>query len=365
MPNEPFVPDNITVHLGEPNEDAQNVSVNFQDYIKNVASSEIYPTWPENSIKANIAAMVTFALNRVNTGWYRNNGYPFDITNSEQYDQSFFVGHTIFDTISYAVDELFNYYVRKQGDIMPYFTAFCNGRTVTCPGLSQWGTVYLANKGYDHSLILAYYYGNDIELVQNFLVKTDTEIYPDIVLAAGMTGNAVKAIQTRLNLISSNYPEIPKIHPIDGIFNQGTENSVKKFQEIFNMPLTGAIDEAAWYRIAYKYNDIKKAARHNNLNSYPGLKLREGNANEFVQTLQLYLNYISKSYPTIPAIRITGYFGPMTKNSVIAFQKQFGLTPNGIAGETVWNKIFNVYSDLYQGFIKNPTQYPGYIMEGV
>ena len=155
----PYIPEFITVHLGAPNSNAPNVQVSFPEYIKNVASSEIYPTWPESSIRANIYAQISFALNRIYTEWYRSRGYDFDITNSTQYDQKFIQGRDIFDNVSQIVDEIFNNYVRRQGSVEPYFTQFCNGTTVTCDGLSQWGTVELARQGYTPYGILQYYYG--------------------------------------------------------------------------------------------------------------------------------------------------------------------------------------------------------------
>ena len=158
------VPEFITVHLGPPDSAAENVTVSFPEYIKNVASSEIYPTWPENSIRANVYAQVTFALNRIYTEWYRSRGYPFDITSSTSYDQKFIKNRNIFENVSEIVDDIFNRYVVKQGSQNPYFTEYCNGTTVTCSGLSQWGTVSLANQGKTPYEILQYYYGNDIDI---------------------------------------------------------------------------------------------------------------------------------------------------------------------------------------------------------
>ncbi len=234
----PFIPENIVVHLGRPNQDAQNVTVPFPEYIKNVASSEIYPTWPENAIRANIYAIITFALNRIYTEWYRSRGYDFDITNSTQYDQAFQYGRDIFENISEIVDEIFNNYVRKQGSVAPYFTQFCNGTTVTCDGLSQWGTVELANQGLTPLEILQYYYGDDIEIVQNAPIRSGIESYPGTPLEVGDAGNEIKTIQVQLNRISNNYPAIPKINPSNGIFGEQTAAAVRTFQGIFNLPQT-------------------------------------------------------------------------------------------------------------------------------
>lgn len=174
----PSIPETITVHLGPPNSPADNVTLSFPDYIKNVASSEIFPTWPEAAIRANVYAQVTFALNRVFTEWYRSRGYPFDITSSTQYDQAFVYGRDVFNNISNIVDEIFNNYVVRRGTVEPLFTQFCNGTSVTCQGLSQWGTVTLANRGYTPYEMLQYYYGSDIEIVRNAPVEPFIGSYP-------------------------------------------------------------------------------------------------------------------------------------------------------------------------------------------
>lgn len=208
----PFIPETITVHLGTPDSNAPNVTVDFSTYIKNVASSEIFPTWPESALRANIYAIVSFALNRIYTEWYRSRGYDFDITSTTQFDQKFINGREYFENISYIVDELFNDYVQRQGSIEPLFTSFCNGTTSTCAGLSQWGTVDLANRGLTPYEILQYYYGDDINIVRNAPVKTRMPSYPGIPLKYGSASNDVKSLQVFLNRISSNYPAIPKYH---------------------------------------------------------------------------------------------------------------------------------------------------------
>ena len=222
------VPEFITVHLGAPDSPAENVTVSFPEYIKNVASSEIYPTWPENAIRANVYAQVTFALNRIYTEWYRSRGYPFDITSSTSYDQKFIKNRNIFENISEIVDDIFNRYVVKQGNQNPYFTEYCNGTTVTCNGLSQWGTVTLANQGKTPYEILQYYYGNDID-IKTAPILPYVESYPGEPLRRGSRDYEVRLIQQRLNRIARNFPAIPKINPIDGVFGEQTENAVKAF----------------------------------------------------------------------------------------------------------------------------------------
>ena len=263
MTGEPYIPETITVHLGTPDSSAQNVTVSFPDYIKNVASSEIYPTWPENAIRANVYAQISYALNRVYTEWYRSRGYDFDITNSTRYDQAFVQNRDIYDNVSDIVDEIFNNYVRRQGSVEPYFTQYCNGTTVTCDGLSQWGTVPLAEQGYTPYQILTNYYGDDIEIVTNAPVRINAPSYPGVPLRIGDAGNDVRSKQIQLNRISNNYPAIPKIYPVDGVFGQETEDAVKEFQRIFNLAPDGVIGKQTWYRIAYLYTSVKRLSELN------------------------------------------------------------------------------------------------------
>ena len=188
MQGEPFIPEKITVHLGYPKSDAENVTVSFPDYVKNVASSEIYPTWPENSIRANVYVIISYALNRIYTEYYRSQGYDFDITNSIQYDMSYVPGRDIFQPISRVVDEIFNSYISRQGNIEPLFAVFCDGKEVQCNGLSQWGSVTLANQGYIPYNILTYYYGDDIDIISDAPVQANDPSYPGIPINLGMSG---------------------------------------------------------------------------------------------------------------------------------------------------------------------------------
>ena len=455
----PYIPETITVHLGTPDSNAPNVTVDFASYIKNVASSESFPTWPESSLRANIYAITSFALNRIYTEWYRSRGYDFDITSTTQFDQKFINGREYFQNISYIVDELFNDYVRRQGSVEPLFTAFCNGTTTTCAGLSQWGTVELANRGMTPYEILQHYYGDDIDIVMNAPVQSTMPSYPGIELKVGSIGNDVKSLQIYLNRISGNYPAIPKIAATDGVFGSDTEEAVRKFQEIFGLEVTGTVRCATWYKITYIYTSVKHIAEldsegvrfeeiaqqftedlkigmqsievsmlqyylavigayyeavtpvditgyfgemtENSVKSfqrvfglpqtgevdretrndlyrayqgivesvppiytdvalYPGTVLREGVSVESVKIIQEYLSLINKTYPNIPAVSNTGYFGPLTRQSVTAFQNQFGINPTGIVGAVTWDKIAGVYSDLRYGFDKRPYQNPGY-----
>lgn len=254
---EPFIPENIIVHLGSPDQPTENLKIPFPEYIKNVASNTLYPTWPESAIRANIYAQISFALNRIYTDWYRSRGYDFDITNNPQYDQAFKLDSEVFGNISQTVDEIFNSYVIRQGIIKPIFTAYCDGSSSKCEGLSQWDTVSLAQKGYNPLEILKNYYGNNVHLVTNVPVGKSFASYPLYPLQLGDYGNNVSNIQYELNRIHGNYPSIPQITEEDGVFGASTEAAVKQFQRVFDMPETGVIDNGTWYKIKYVYDSIK------------------------------------------------------------------------------------------------------------
>lgn len=459
----PYIPETITVHLGAPDEDAENLSIPFLEYITNVASSEIYPTWNENAIRANIYAQTSFALNRVYTEYYRSRGYDFDITNSTAYDQSFVKGRDYFENVGRIASELFDSYVVRQGSVEPLFTAYCDGREVMCDGLSQWGTVTLAEQGYTPYEILQYYYGEDIDIVRNAPVRAPNSSLPPRPLRLGSGGNEVRTLQLRLNRISDNYPAIPKIAIPDGVFSFDTDDAVKEFQRIFGLTPDGVVGSATWYRILFLYNAVK---RLNELNSegitlsdvtkqyekesnlgdsganirniqyflnylaefyseipqvdidgifgtqtenavkafqalfelpitgsvdlptydtlyrtylgfiqtlpfkyldgeiypYPGIPLRRGAESEVVRLLQEYLNYISQFIEQIPSVSPTGYFGQRTEESVIAFQRLYGIEPSGTVGAQTWNAITSLYNDLYIGNRLGEGQYPGYVI---
>ena len=254
----PFIPNTIAVHLGPPDSPAENVYVSFPDYIKNVASSEIYPTWPEAALRANIYAQISYALNRYYTEYYRSQGYDFDITNSTRFDQSYIPGRDIYDSISRIVDDIFNSYVVQQGSVAPYFTQYCNGTTTTCEGLSQWGTVPLAEEGRGAYDILTEFYGNDINIVDNAPVRDGLPSYPGQPLREGDFGSDIQQKQIQLNRISVNYPSIPKISETNGVFGAETREAVEAFQRIFNLTQDGIIGNATWNRISYIFNAVKR-----------------------------------------------------------------------------------------------------------
>ncbi|WP_195954576.1 peptidoglycan-binding domain-containing protein [Clostridium tertium] len=381
-----YVPEFITVHLGSPTSYAENITVRFIDYIKNVASSEIYPTWPEEAIRANVYCQISFALNRVYTEWYRNMGYPFQVTNSTAYDQYFVKGRNIFENISKIVDEIFNEYIITIGNQTPFFAQYCNGTTVKCDGLSQWGTVDLAKAGMSALDIIKYYFGYDKVLVRAEYVEGVPESYPGYSLRIGDVNENVKVIQEQLNRVSKNFPAIPRIYPEDGRFGKETEDSVKVFQRVFNLTPDGVVGRATWYKISNIYVGVKRLAELNQEpeigesggngggigkpegdGKYPGYLLKYGARGEKVRELQGYLSEISKSY-NIPNVSVDGIFGNGTKDAIIKFQRLFGLSTDGIVGLATWNKVFEVYKNIDNSNPGVPDnefdgKYPGYLLK--
>ena len=374
MPELPYIPEYITVHLGPPDSPAQNVAVPFNEYIKNVASSEIYPTWPESAIRANIYAQISFALNRIYTEYYRSRGYDFDITNSTAFDQWFVNGRVIFENISRIVDEIYTDYISRQGTVEPLFAQYCDGTDVTCDGLPQWGTVEPANQGLTPYEILTNYYGNDININRDTPIRPIEGSAPLRPLRPGDAGEDVRTVQLRLNRISQNYPSIPKIYPVDGVYTYEMLNAVREFQRIFDLTPDGIIGNATWYKILQIYNAVK---RLNELDS-EGLELSEvekvfpeelslGDTGVYVRVAQYYLAVIAQNLDTVPEIDIDGIFGPRTEAAVKAFQRDYGLPETGIIDERTWNDMYNVYRGIvestpeyYTGVPVAP--YPGFVL---
>lgn len=355
MPFKVTIPQNIVVHLGVPNDtSARNVTVPFADYIKNVASSEIYPTWPESAIRANIYAQISFTLNRVFTEHYRADGYDFDITNSTQFDQAFVYERDIFDNISRITDDIFNSYVVRSGDATPLFARYCNGTTSVCPGgLSQWGSVSLANEGYTPFRILSSYYG-DISIVEDAPVANVRESYPGRALRVGDAGLDVKLVQIALNRISKNYPAIPKIAYPDGFFDPITESAVKEFQDIFNLDADGVVGRGTWYKIASVFAGIKRLSELDPekispefINSQFKEVLEEGDSGTGVVALQYYISFIAEFNDYIPRVEIDGFFGEQTANAVRQFQTSVGLLSDGIVNKTTWDAIYSSFLTKY------------------
>lgn len=255
------IPEYVVVHDGSPNDStARDYYVRYRDYIKNVASSEIYATWPDNTIRANVLAIMSFTLNRVYTEWYRNKGYDFTITSSTAFDHKWMHGRNIFESISRIVDELFDNYLSRPGVRQPILTQYCDGQRVQCPNwMTQWGSKYLGDQGYSAIEILRNFYGS------NMYINTAEEIsgipasWPGQPLDIGSSGNKVRQIQEQLNAIANAYPALPKIS-VDGVFGENTQNAVKKFQQIFGLPATGIIDYSTWYEIQEIYVGVTRIA---------------------------------------------------------------------------------------------------------
>ncbi len=258
---EPVVPEYVVVHAGVPTDtSAENFWIPFKDYIKNVASCEIYSTWPTATIEANVLAILSFTLNRVYTEWYRGKGFNFTVTNSTAYDQAFSYGRNIFQNISEIVDYLFTNYVTKPGIRQPLFTQYCDGQKVSCPNwLEQWGSKNLGDKGFTSVNILKNYYGPEIYLAQAEKVSGVPVSFPGVTLQVGSTGESVRIIQDQLNAISNNYPLIGKLK-VDGIFGEQTRKAVMTFQQIFNLPQSGVVDFATWYAISNIFVSVKRLA---------------------------------------------------------------------------------------------------------
>lgn len=360
----PYIPQRITVHLGTPNSDAENVTVSFVDYVKNVASSEIYPTWEESALRANILAIVSFALNRVYTEFYRSRGYDFDITNSTAYDQYFVNGRSFFTNVSRLVDELFNDYLRRPGFVEPLAAKFCNGTTVTCEGLSQWGSQNLAQQGLNSVQILRSYYGN-VEIVNNAPVRGYVSSYPGRLIRRGSTGPSVVTIQVSLNRISQSYPAIPKITPVDGIFGAQTEAAVRKFQEVFGLDADGIVGKATWYAIVRLFtavtslSELRSQGQQFYANSWANSNpIEQGDRGIKVEHLQYMLSVLANYIPEIPDIKVDGIFGPATRNAVIAAQRRFGLPQTGIVNFNTWNEIYDQYAGIETTSWRDPEDFP-------
>lgn len=368
-----IIPTNITVHLGRPDRSAENVTVPFLYYLKNCASSEIYPTWPYEALKANIWAQMSLVLNRVYTEWYPSKGYDFDITNSTAFDQAFVKNRNIFDSIANVVDEVFGQYIQKLNYAEPYYAEYCDGKIAQCPGMKQWGTMDLANRGYSAIQILRYYYGDEINIRETNNFQDIRSSYPGTPLRVGSSGQQVSQLQEQLNGIAINYPNIPPILPVDGVFGPSTEAAVRVFQRQFNLGVDGVVGKATWYKISYVYAAVRKLAELKSIGQiqnlysgeWPGIVIREGSKGVDVQLLQYYISCIAVFYKEIPTVSIDGRFGRQLDQAIVAFQKRFGLIQDGIVGEATWNRIYAIFSSLNQDIVPDdaPAPYPGRVIQ--
>lgn len=346
---EPYIPRTITVHLGAPNEPAENVTVSFSDYVKNVASSEIFPTWEPAAIRANVLAIISFALNRVYTEFYTSRGYDFQITATTAYDQKFIRGRNFFDSVSEVVDEIFDDYIRRQGTVEPLAAKFCNGTTTTCDGLSQWGSQELAQAGYDSIEILRNYYGDDIEIVTNAPIQNLRQSYPGAPLRLGSVGPEVAVVQASLNRIARNYPAIPRISRVTGVFGEDTQRAVREFQRIFNLNPDGVVGKATWYELVSLYVAVTRLAEllsegqgyYNVRFQFPGEELRQGSRGGEVRVLQYMLAILAEFNEEIPPLTVDGDFGVSTARAVRDYQRLMGLEVTGVVNERTWESIYS------------------------
>ena len=363
----PIVPNNITIHLGAPDESARNMTVPFTNYIANVASSELFPTWPRNALIANIYAIISFAMNRVYNEWYRSKGYNFDITSSPIYDQQFTPERSIYENIENIVEDIFDNYVVKANQVQPYFTTYCDGRKTTCNGLSQWGCVSLANEGKTPLEILRYYYGNDINIKYNAPVGDAKEGYPGYPITYGVAGNPVLLIQRDLRRIRQNYPAIPSISNTVGIFDKETEDAVKKFQEIFDLPVTGIVDKATWYKIKYVYTSVKKLSdlyseglTDSDVTFLYTDEVGYGDTGIEVEYIHYYINALSFLDPDIPNLPLNSIYNNNTITMVKAFQEKYKLPVTGVFTYADWIVLKNAYEKILKSF---PKEYQSYVDE--
>lgn len=353
----PVVPENINVHLGKPKSQAENITIPFTDYISTVAACEVYPTWPKEALKANIYAITSFTLNRIYNEWYKSEGYDFDITSSPSYDQTFIKGHETYENINNIVKDVFNDYLYKKGQVQPFFAAYCDGRMLKCDGLSQWGTVELANSGMNALNICKKYYGNDIMLKLDAKTSSNLEGYPGFILKLGTFGNPVIAIERDLDRISKNYPYINYETTGRGIYTEKLYNAVKRFQEIFDLKQNGEVDKSTWYKIKYIYNSVKKL--ENICSEGISVKdadfkykdeLKYGDTGIEVSYLNYFLNAIALVDTNIPLLKTNGVFNENTLSMVKAFQRNYNLPVTGIVNYETFSKIGEIYETILSSY---------------
>ena len=313
--------------------------------------------WPEQALRANIHCQISLALNRIYTEWYPSKGYSFNITNSTSYDQYYVHGRTVFDVMVRLTDDIFNTYIRKTGTVNPYYAEYCDGKSVTCPGLKQWGTVTLANQGRNALSILKYYYGNNIEIIRTNNIQSIPQSYPGSPLRQGSTGAAVFTLQRQLNRITKDYPFLGLL-TVDGIFGRKMTETVKKFQKQFNLTADGVVGRSTWYKISYIYVSVKDLAELTsegetfsgtlpdgswNLGSSV---LKQGSTGSEVEQMQFWLSTLAQYESSIPSVTVDGVYGSGTAAAVRAFQRLYGLTVDGIVGRKTWDSLYGKASAL-------------------
>lgn len=354
-----FIPEFITINIGDLNSCEEIITIPFIDYVKNVACSSVYPTWRDEAIRANVHAIVSFALNRIYTDWYKSRGYGFEITSSEVNDQMFVKGRNLFRNVCDIVDEVFDSYI-KIGESNEPILARCVNCGERTNNLSRWGSFDLAEKGLSTLEILKRYYGDEIVLYE---VPNVGGIFKKFnrVLSKGSSGNYVKILQKQLNEISKKYKGVSRIQKIDGIFGDNTERAVKDFQRIFGIKADGIVGKGTWNRISLVYSLIKK--NFNDIDDVEDFEqgfreLKLGSSGEDILNLQKSLNYIFSQFKFFPKLKEDGYYGEQTKKSVELFQKLFGLIVDGIVGKNTFDRIEYVKKNLkaLNGFLKSQFQ---------
>lgn len=295
-------------------------------------------SWPEEALRANIIAQVSLALNRIWTEWYPSRGYSFNITGSPGYDQAYVNGRTVFAVMERLTAELFSTFVQRSGDAEPYFTEYCDGKTVTCPGMKQWGTVDRAREGMNALQILRYYYGNRVQLVTTDNIAAIPSSYPGSPLRRGSTGTNVRILQKQLSRIAKDYPSFGK-PVVTGTFDEATENSVKKFQKQFSLTADGVVGQRTWNTLYAAWVDAQSDLGGT---AWPGTALRRGAAGMEVRLVQFWLRLAADNYSALRPVTVDGSYGAATVSAVEAFQTLFGLTPDGVVGRSTWNKLKEV-----------------------
>ena len=324
------------------------------------------PSWPEEALRANIIAQVSLALNRIWTEWYPSRGYSFNITGSPGYDQAYVNGRTVFAVMERLTAELFNTYVQRTGDVEPYFTEYCDGKTVTCPGMKQWGTVDRAREGMNALQILRYYYGNRVQLVTTDSIAAIPSSYPGSPLRRGSTGTNVRILQKQLSRIAKDYPPFGK-PTVNGTFDEPTENSVKKFQKQFSLTADGIVGRATWNKISYIYVSVKDLAEltsegetaegTQSAGGWPGTVLRRGATGSRVEQVQFWLSDLAQFDSSLVSVTVDGSYGAATERAVRAFQQKQGLTADGAVGQATWNALYSAWVDAQSDL--GGTAWPG------
>ena len=323
-------------------------------------------SWPEEALRANIIAQVSLALNRIWTEWYPSRGYSFNITGSPGYDQAYVNGRTVFAVMERLTAELFNTFVQRSGDAEPYFTEYCDGKTVTCPGMKQWGTVDRAREGLNALQILRYYYGNRVQLVTTNNIAAIPSSYPGSPLRRGSTGTNVRILQKQLSRIAKDYPSFGK-PAATGTFDEATENSVKKFQKQFGLTADGIVGKATWYKISYVYVSVKDLAELTSegetaegiqsAGGWPGTVLRRGSTGSSVEQVQFWLSDLAQFDSSLVRVSVDGSYGAATERAVRAFQQKQNLTADGVVGQTTWNALYAAWVDAQSDL--GGTAWPG------